>query len=228
MSEKSSIFAAAFEKIRPIMKDELKEIIIRHAADKMREAGIRSVSVDDICRDLGISKKTFYVHFETKEVLVDELLRRREQIMRADIVKKTKGKTLTDLVLNLLRILKDLKDVRQMPALVYDLKKYYPKQLDDHLCRLKTINCELTQHYLKQGVEEGFLRSDIDIESAARVLASLHRIMMEKIIEAKGNPTLLHDTKMAMDIFFRGLVSENGAKTIRTKIGKERQENGPA
>lgn len=203
------------------MKDRQKEIIILHVADKMREAGIRSVSVDDICRDLGISKKTFYVHFETKEVLVDELLRRHEQTMRTDIVKKTKGKTLIDLVLNLSRIFKDLKDVRQMPALVYDLKKYYPKQLDDHLHRLKAINCELTQQYLKQGVEEGFFRSDIDIEATARVLASLHRIMMEKIIEVKGNPNLLHDAKMAMDIFFRGLVSENGAKAILAKIEKE-------
>ena len=36
--------------------------------------GIRSVSIDDICRELGMSKKTFYVYFESKDALIEQML----------------------------------------------------------------------------------------------------------------------------------------------------------
>ena len=36
--------------------------------------GIRSVSIDDICHELGMSKKTFYVYFASKDELVEQLL----------------------------------------------------------------------------------------------------------------------------------------------------------
>ena len=45
--------------------DNLKERILETATTKMTVAGVRSVSIDDICRELGISKKTFYVYFES-------------------------------------------------------------------------------------------------------------------------------------------------------------------
>ena len=59
---------------------DMKEEILKVAAEKMQNVGIRSLSIDDICRLLGISKKTFYVYFETKEALVEEMLRRQEQM----------------------------------------------------------------------------------------------------------------------------------------------------
>ncbi len=197
------------------MTDNQRENIIRAASEKMRLLGIRSVSVDDICQDLGMSKKTFYVYFETKDALIDELLQRREQEMLDDLNRKTKGKTVMNLLLNFMKVMRDLKDVRQVPPLLYDLKKYYPQQLKDHLQRLKMMNRDISARFLQQGIDEGMFRKDLDVAASARILASLHQVMIDKMTEANNHPTIVADTKLAMDIFFRGLVSEEGLRNMR-------------
>ncbi len=200
------------------MAENQRENIILAASEKMRLLGIRSVSVDDLCHDLGISKKTFYVHFATKDALVDELLRRREQQLVEDVERKTKGKKMIDLLFDFIKVTKDLKDVRQVPPLLYDLKKYYPQQLTAHLQRLKIINRDIAARYLQQGVEEGLFRPDLNMEAVARVLASLHQVMLDKLAEAQNHPSIVQDSKMAMDIFMRGLISEEGEKRIRERF----------
>ena len=72
-----------------------KEDILKLAARKMQKVGIRSVSVDDICRELGMSKKTFYVYFASKDALVECILRMGEAEGKKkleNIVKKIKKK----------------------------------------------------------------------------------------------------------------------------------------
>lgn len=201
------------------MSDNQRENIIQAASEKMRLLGIRSVSVDDLCRDLGISKKTFYVHFATKDALIDELLRRREQTLVEEVERKTKGRKVIDLLFDLIKVTKNLKDVRQIPPLLYDLKKYYPQQLQEHLQRLKLINRDITARYLQQGIEEGLFRQDINVEVTARVLASLHQILLDKLAAAQNHPSIVSDSKTAMDIFFRGLISEEGERMIRERVG---------
>ena len=56
------------------MSEDQKIHIIKTAGEMFFRLGIRSVSVDDICRELGISKKTFYVYFESKDELIEQLL----------------------------------------------------------------------------------------------------------------------------------------------------------
>ena len=51
-----------------------KQQIIKTAGEMFFRIGIRSVSIDDICRELGMSKKTFYVYFAGKDELVAQLL----------------------------------------------------------------------------------------------------------------------------------------------------------
>ena len=192
------------------MAENIKELILQAAAEKMRVAGIRSVSIDDICRELGMSKKTFYVYFETKDQLIDALLRRREELMQEDLIKKTKGKTIVELVYGFITLIKNVKDVRQVPALVYDLQKYYPQQLQAHLERLKMVNRTLAAQYLRQGIEEGFFRKDLNIDATARVIAGLHQVMLDKMSHPKSGSSIIQDSKLAIDIFFRGIVSEQG------------------
>jgi len=199
------------------MSENIREKILNTAADKMRLLGIRSVSIDDVCRDLGISKKTFYVYFETKETLVDALLRRREGEMITEVERKTRGKQVLDLLFDLIKMLKNLNDVRQIPPLVYDLKKYYPQQLEAHLQRLKLLNRDLVARFLQQGIDEQLFRSDIDVAATARVLASLHQVMMDKMAEATHHPNIIADSKVAIDIFFRGLISEQGKQLIEAR-----------
>ena len=48
--------------------------IIKKAGELFFRLGIRSVSIDDICRELGMSKKTFYVYFASKDEMIEQML----------------------------------------------------------------------------------------------------------------------------------------------------------
>lgn len=194
--------------------ENTRENIIQCASEKMRVAGIRSVSIDDICRDLGISKKTFYVYFETKDLLIDELLHRKEQALYDDVVRQSKGKSIADLLVLSMQIAKSNQDVRQMPSLYYDLKKYYPQQFEAHLQRLEKRNQELLTRFLTRGKQENIFREDLDVELTSILLAKLHQNMLNKLTTAKDKNLVARVSKYGVDLIFRGLISEEGKRTI--------------
>ena len=49
----------------------MKDKILHKAADMFLSFGFKSVTMDDIAADLGMSKKTIYSHFSTKKKLVE-------------------------------------------------------------------------------------------------------------------------------------------------------------
>jgi len=57
-----------------------EEVILQKSLDLFIEFGIRNVSIDTICNELRISKKTFYSYFKQKEELVDAILTYEEKI----------------------------------------------------------------------------------------------------------------------------------------------------
>ena len=71
MSKKYSNFVRFFANN---MAEDQKSHIIKTAGEMFFRLGIRSVSIDDICHELGMSKKTFYVYFASKDELVAQLL----------------------------------------------------------------------------------------------------------------------------------------------------------
>lgn len=114
------------------MSDDQKCNIIKKAGEMFFRLGIRSVSIDDICRELGISKKTFYVYFESKDELVAQLLHCNVLYIAGKMEELLQMKDFRKLVARFLKHQESEKnDVRRVPQLVYDLKKYYPRQFAD-------------------------------------------------------------------------------------------------
>ena len=111
------------------MSDDQKCNIIKTAGDMFFRLGIRSVSIDDICHELGMSKKTFYVYFASKDELVEQLLQANIDYMASKMEGLLKTGDFKQLVAKFIKHQEAEKnDVRRVPQLVYDLKKYYPRQ----------------------------------------------------------------------------------------------------
>ena len=103
----------------------MKEKIIQKAAEMFITLGFKSVTMDDIARELGISKKTLYQYVENKNDLIGQIFQERiknEKQCMADIREEA-----TDAVDEILRIARYvIQELRQMsPTTMYDLRKYY-------------------------------------------------------------------------------------------------------
>ena len=176
--------------------------------------GIRSVSIDDICRELGMSKKTFYVYFDSKDELIEQMLQANIDYMTAKMQKLLELEDFRQLVKAFLKHQEAEKnDVRRVPQLVYDLKKYYPRQFEDFQVKCFEMQKSYLKRYLEQGVQAGLVRANLNIELTAVLFAKIHNDAIRdfEVIEAH-NHNMHQLAHTAMDVFVRGILSEEGLK----------------
>jgi len=188
--------------------------IIKMAGDLFFRLGIRSVSIDDICRELGMSKKTFYVYFASKDELIEQMLQANLNYMAGKMQDLLALKDFRQLVKTFLKHQEAEKnDVRRVPQLVYDLKKYYPRQFADFQIQCFETQKEFLKQYLELGVQQGLVRANLNIELAAVLFAKIHSDAIRdfELIEAH-NHNMHQLAHTAMDVFVRGVLSEEGLK----------------
>lgn len=196
---------------------ETKDCILSAASELISKAGIKSISVDDICRQIGISKKTFYVHYDTKDSLVEALLKRNLEKEKVELEQHIAGKSVKQLMLEILQIAQQTQDVRKTPHVLYDLEKYYPQLYHAHLIDVRNATFSFLKKYLQQGKDEGFFRDDLDIERTSRILSFMHHQLMDSITKIANDKRdiIFADIKYGLDIFMRGTLSYQSLKDLK-------------
>ena len=196
------------------MAEDNKKQILKTAGDMFFRLGVRSVSIDDICRELGMSKKTFYVYFESKEELIDRMLQQNLAYIREKMENLLQLDDFRELVRVFLKHQEaERQDVRRVPQLVYDLKKYYPRQFEDFQVKCFETQKDYIRRYLELGVAEGLVRANLNIEYTALLFAKIHNDAIRDLeLLEEHNIQVRQLGTTAMDIFVRGILSEEGIK----------------
>ena len=134
--------------------------------------GIKSVTMDDVSYELGISKKTLYNYVSNKEELVDKYIaykiNQRECSFNA--IRHRELNAIEELLAVNAQVIEMLKNYS--PSLDYDLKKYYP----DHYNKLRKVRREhMYQTILDniyKGKEQGLYREDLNPEIITKIHVS--------------------------------------------------------
>jgi len=199
------------------MSEDQKVHIIRTAGELFFRLGIRSVSIDDICHELGMSKKTFYVYFPSKDELIEQMLQANIDYITAKMQALLELNDFRQLVKAFLKHQEAEKnDVRRVPQLVYDLKKYYPRQFADFQIKCFEAQKEYIMRYLELGVKEGLVRANLNIELTAVLFAKIHNDAIRDFEEIEAHNHNMHQlAHTAMDVFVRGVLSEEGLKLYK-------------
>ena len=188
--------------------------IIKTAGEMFFRLGIRSVSIDDICHELGMSKKTFYVYFESKDALIEQLLLANLAYISGKMEELLALNDFRQLVKVFIRRQEAEKnDVRRVPQLVYDLKKYYPRQFADFQIKCFETQKNYIVQYLELGVAQGLVRANLNIELTAVLFAKIHNDSIRDFEDIEAHGHNMHQlAHTAMDVFVRGVLSEEGLK----------------
>ena len=141
---------------------KMKDQILNKATDLFLTLGFKSVTMDDIASDMGISKKTIYQHFSNKDQLVKESTMRLFETISCgiDAICALGNNPIDELFLIKDFVMKNLKNESASP--IYQLQKYYPKIHKTLMIRQfdKMGDCVIVN--LKKGVEQGFFRKEIN------------------------------------------------------------------
>jgi len=172
--------------------------------------GVRSVSMDDICRDIGVSKKKLYVLFTSKNDLVEKLLELERENFEIIFDKNNfEGVNAIDILLIVSREVGErFRDVS--PSMTFDLKKYYPEIYHKHIEDRIDFIFKKIQINLEKGINQGMYRDDLSIELISRLyirrLIDLHN--PEFFPAEKFSFQTLFDAMF--DNFIRGIANEKG------------------
>ena len=166
-----------------------------------------------------MSKKTFYVYFASKDELIAQMLQANLDYMAGKMEELLKLQDFRQLVKVFLKHQEaERNDVRRVPQLVYDLKKYYPRQFSDFQVQCFEMQKKYIMQYLELGVAQGLVRANLNIELTAVLFAKIHNDAIRdfEVIEAH-NHNMHQLAHTAMDVFVRGVLSEEGLKLFKSE-----------
>jgi TetR/AcrR family transcriptional regulator, cholesterol catabolism regulator len=143
--------------------------IIEGGEDLFLKAGIKSVTMDDIAKHLGMSKKTIYQFFKDKNELVSALVAkklRQDEDNMCHIINHS-GNVIEKMI-NMMKCSEEIFS-RINPIVIHDMQKYHPeawKQFQDFKSGFIVGTLE---ELLTEGIKQGHIRTDIDVKILARM-----------------------------------------------------------
>lgn len=151
----------------------MKDKIIKKATDMFLKLGFKSVTMDDIACELCISKKTIYKYFSNKELLIEEGTREVHKEIY-EIINQIIAKKYNAIQENfeIRKMFKEMfKSTETSP--LYQLKKHYP-QIYEVVMHREIDECKsVFIQNIKKGIEEGFYRENINIDTFVRFYYTL-------------------------------------------------------
>ena len=193
-----------------IMKDK----IILKSVDLFLNLGFKSVTMDDIANEMGISKKTIYQHFQNKTKLVEAtVMHVSESISHGiDCICELDKNPIEEIYDIKKFVMLHLKNEKSSPQ--YQLLKYYPKiytslkrkQFD------KMLGC-VTRN-LERGVAQNIYRSSLDIDFVSRLYFNNMMSLKDQDIFPHEEFSMQMLMNNYIDYHLRGICSAKGLETL--------------
>lgn len=198
------------------MSEEVKLKILKGAEGLFLKYGFKSITMDDIARELGISKKTLYQFFEDKTSLVDQAIVRH--ILQEESCCREMCQHVNNPVEFMLLITDSFGDIKKQinQSILFDLKKYFKSSWDKlNYFRIDFIFNQVLDN-LKQGKSEGYYHADIDESLTARFYIHLVDFMMnpDNYSSANYDFKTVHDEMMRYHL--RSICTEKGLKFLNS------------
>lgn len=187
-------------------RQRLKTQIVETAMKAFAEKGIRGVRMDEVASSLGISKRTLYEIYDTKEALLYEGLK-QYAIRRQEEISAT-SKQCKNVMEIMLTIYKRKVEESQRTNIQFykDVVKY--PMVQKFMQEYNERNRELSQQFIERGIQEGFFRQDLDYELAGRLFEALgNYVLYNQLYEKYSIEEIFHNLVF---VSLRGVCTEKG------------------
>jgi len=151
---------------------DYKVHILEAAIELFKKQGIRNVTMDDIARNLGMSKRTIYEYYANKEDLICDYIKKQSEKHREiniTILKNTSN--VMELLFYFLK--KDCMDEnRTQLNNIIEIKRYYPKIFASEIMPYLDCRVDTLKEILEKGQDEGVVRKDINVGLISKIFTT--------------------------------------------------------
>lgn len=202
--------------------DIKKADIIDKAAGIFLRYGIKSVTMDDMARELGMSKKTLYAYFSDKNDLVVHILARKIKTDQNQCVLiKDESENAIDEMFRINQFVSGMiKNVH--PSVFYDLKKFHPEAMAIfHGHKWKFVKGTIMAN-ISRGKQEGLYRTELSDEIIATIYVGATDLISDGEAFAGMDKTSDQVFYEIIKFQLHGLVNEKGRAYLEERInGKQ-------
>lgn len=172
--------------------------------------GAKSITMDDVSRELGISKKTLYKYVEDKADLIKKVI--EQHIINEEGACNSLSTKATDAIDEMIKISMHVSQhIRQInPAMLMDVQRYYRESWDlieKH--RTHFVNKAIVNN-IARGRWEGLYRTDFDETIVTRFYLAKAKVMFDSEIFPYPEFDLPKVFKTFIDCHIRAIVSAKG------------------
>ena len=196
----------------------MKEEIIKKANDLFLNFGFKSVTMDDLASEMGISKKTIYTHFQNKTKLVEATTNHTFCAISdgIDRILDERREPIEELFAIKAFVMDHLKNEKASPQ--YQLQKYYPKLYAILKKRQFEVMQECVLENLHRGISSGVYRDSIEVEFISRMyFTGMSSIKDQDMFPIRQFPVadLLQNY---LEYHIRGIATDKGIKILNNLI----------
>ena len=201
-------------KARGIVIMEIQERIKQKADELFRRYGIRSVTMDEIATQLGMSKKTIYQYYTDKDQLVDAVAVDEINYSQECCMKDTAASA--NAIEEIFRVMEFVEVMfRNMnPSMLHDLEKYHPGGFKKFLEHKNKFLFEMIKKNIARGIKEQLYRPEIEIELMTRYRLESMMIGFNTELFPSSKFNLAKLQQEILEHFLYGLATLKGYKLI--------------
>lgn len=192
----------------------MKEEIVKRVLNDFMQYGFKTFTMDDLASKMGISKKTLYEHFPSKNDLVEAVLDYALDMncKKVDAFVQGEGSVIENVYRNQKKV-KEIFNVNSDRP-IWELQKYYSKTYERMEIEFAKSDARFIDKLLEKGWEEGLFREDINVNFYKTFYSSVQRLRSVANTFPEREFPFWDTIYTLMEYFFRILVNEKGMKEL--------------
>ncbi len=202
------------------MDDKFLEILPK-IGDVFMRFGVRSVNMDDIAREVKMSKKTLYKYVTDKSDLVFKVMSSLCDQEKCDIQEaiEESENAIDELILVSKKISQKLGQIH--PSIRYDMEKYYPETWSGWLEHKDGFILDSIKTNIERGIKEKLYRKNLHPEIIAKLYNEKVEILFDPAVFPVGQYTFQQVHTELVRYHIRGIANDDGLKYLQERMKKE-------
>ena len=202
----------------------MKEDIVKRVLNDFMQYGFKTFTMDDLANKMGMSKKTLYKHFPSKQDLVDACLDYALEMSCTNVTTFIEGEG--SVIENVCRNQKKVQEVFNINSdrPILELQKYYPKTYERMESEFAKTDALFIDKLLEKGWQEGLFRKDINVNFYKVFYTSVQRLRSITHTFPEREFPFWETIYTILEYFFRILINEKGLKELERVLEQERKQ----
>jgi len=191
-----------------------EEKVILGAEELFFKYGIRSVTMDDIAKHLGMSKKTIYQYYKEKDEIVHKLMMahiKEDECSFSECAEKS-----ANIVEEVFNMMKNIHDIfsKINPQFIYELQKYYPQTWKLFKDFKENFILKMVEQSIEKGIKDGHVRPDVNVKILSRARMENVEMAMNPACFPPDKFKILDVQLTLVEHFLYGICTLKGNKLI--------------